>query len=128
MSPSSAQVFDLLADNFGAPDWVMKVVLSFLAVGFVVALLLSWAYELTPQGIRRADDVSADDTVLQRAGASGQPLNYMILGVLALAVAFLFFDRFTGSDRVSQPPEFTAATRPAASDSPLAAIDSSIRS
>ena len=47
-----AQVFDLLADNFGAPDWVMKVVLSFLAVGFVVALLLSWIYELTPHGLK----------------------------------------------------------------------------
>ena len=85
-----AQVFDLLADNFGAPDWVMKVVLSFLAVGFVVALLLSWAYELTPDGVKKSEDVTADESI---APQTGNKLTVIAVVGLAIALAFIAWDK-----------------------------------
>ncbi len=47
-----AQVADLMLDSFGAPPWVVKAFLVFLIVGFPVAMLLAWALELTPDGIK----------------------------------------------------------------------------
>jgi TolB-like protein/thioredoxin-like negative regulator of GroEL len=47
-----AQVADLVIDNVGAPDWIIKAVLFLLLIGFPVALIFSWAYEVTPEGIR----------------------------------------------------------------------------
>jgi TolB-like protein len=85
-----AQVFDLLADNFGAPDWVMKVVLSFLAVGFVVALLLSWIYELTPDGVKRSEDVPADESITPQ---TGNKLTVIAVVGLVIALAFIAWDK-----------------------------------
>ena len=49
-----AQVADLAADAFGAPDWVMKMLIVTILMGLPVALFLAWAYELTPGGVKRA--------------------------------------------------------------------------
>jgi len=48
-----AQVTELALDSFAAPDWAMKTVLFLLVIGFPLALFLSWAFELTPDGVRR---------------------------------------------------------------------------
>ena len=47
-----AQVADLLLESFSAPEWVIKVILVVLIIGFPVAVLLAWAFELTPEGIK----------------------------------------------------------------------------
>ncbi len=85
-----AQVFDLLADNFGAPDWVMKVVLSFLAIGFVVALLLAWVYELTPDGVKKTEDVPASESI---APQTGNKLTVIAVIGLVIALAFIAWDK-----------------------------------
>jgi hypothetical protein len=54
------QAADILLGNFGAPEWVFKSFVALLLLGFPLALVLSWAYELTPEGVRRAADVSAE--------------------------------------------------------------------
>ena len=85
-----AQVFDLLADNFGAPDWVMKVVLSLLGIGFVVAVLFSWAYELTPDGLKKSEDVPADESI---APQTGNKLTAIAVIGLVLALSFIAWDK-----------------------------------
>ena len=52
-----AQVLELAFESFGAPDWVIKTVLVLLASGFLFALFFAWAYEMTPQGLKRDRDV-----------------------------------------------------------------------
>ncbi len=85
-----AQVFDLLADNFGAPDWVMKVVLSLLGIGFILALLLSWAYELTPEGLKRSEDVPQSESI---APQTGNKLTVIAVVGLVVALAFIAWDK-----------------------------------
>jgi hypothetical protein len=51
-----AQVAALVADVILAPAWVMQVILALLVLGLPVSLILSWAFDLTPQGIVRAQD------------------------------------------------------------------------
>jgi len=58
-----AQVADLVLNSLKAPDWVMQVLLLFLGLGFIGVVVFSWAYELTPDGIRRDTDVSPDDSI-----------------------------------------------------------------
>ena len=48
-----AQIAGLAADSFGAPAWVMKMILTMLMLGAPIALVMAWAYELTPGGLRR---------------------------------------------------------------------------
>jgi TolB-like protein len=86
-----AQVADLAADNFGAPEWVMRMLLIFLLLGLPVALFLAWAFELTPQGVVRAEDVPDGAPKDPR---SGKLLNRVIIATLLLIIGGLVWDRF----------------------------------
>ena len=66
-----AQVTELALDSFAAPDWVLKTVLFLLVIGFPLALLFAWAFELAPDGIKLEKDVvrSGSITHIYRARA-----------------------------------------------------------
>ncbi|MEJ2297240.1 MAG: hypothetical protein P8X94_01790 [Woeseiaceae bacterium] len=85
------QVADIVLDNFGTPGWVMKTLMFVLAIGFPVAVLFAWAYEMTPEGLKREVEVDRSQSI---TGETGQKLNRMIIGVLVAAVAFLLVDKF----------------------------------
>ena len=90
------QVADLLFGAFDAPDWAIRTFIITLFLGFPIALILAWAFELTPEGIKRESDIDAERPASSR---SGRKLDVFIVGVLALAVVFLLFDRFVPSER-----------------------------
>jgi TolB-like protein/Flp pilus assembly protein TadD len=79
-----AQVAELAFDSFGAPDWVMKSLIFLMAIGLPFALIFAWAFELTPEGIKREKDVDRSQSITQQ---TGRKLNYTIIGVLAIALA-----------------------------------------
>ncbi len=85
------QVADVVLDNIGTPGWVMKTLMFGLAIGFPVAILFAWAYEMTPEGLKREGEVDRTQSITQE---TGQKLNRMIIGVLLAAVAFLLVDKF----------------------------------
>ena len=84
------QVADVILNNIQAPAWIFQVLLLFLAVGFAVALVLAWAFELTPEGIKRESGDSESAPVF---GKSSQMMTYVIIGMLALAASYLFITR-----------------------------------
>jgi len=90
-----AQVAELALDSFAAPDWVIKTVLFLLIIGFPLALLLAWAYELTPEGIKPEREVVRPES---GGHANAHRLNYVILGLVALAVVFLIVDQYVIDD------------------------------
>ena len=71
---------------FDIPNWVVRVVVIAIVAGFPVALVLSWIYELTPQGIVKTDEVTPDASITRH---TGQRLNHAIIAVLILAVLVL---------------------------------------
>lgn len=85
------QVADTLLPAFEAPGWVLRVFFLLVMLGFPLAILLAWAFELTPQGIR---PTSAVDPAESTAPQTGMMLNYTILCLLVLAVGFLLLDRY----------------------------------
>ncbi|MGB5410441.1 MAG: hypothetical protein WBN09_02845, partial [Woeseiaceae bacterium] len=86
-----AQVAELALDSFEAPGWVIKAVLLLLALGLPVALFFAWAFELTPDGIKKEKDVDRSQSI---TGTTGRKLNALIIGVLVIAVGMLLADKF----------------------------------
>lgn len=87
------QVADVVGGAFGLPDWILQSVIIVLVLGLPVALFLAWAFELTPDGMKKADEVPADAPKDPR---SGRVLNGIIIATLLIAVALLGWDKLRG--------------------------------
>lgn len=57
------QVADVLFGLMGLPDWSLRLVLAILVLGFPIALIFSWVFELTPEGLKRESDIRPDETI-----------------------------------------------------------------
>jgi TolB-like protein/Tfp pilus assembly protein PilF len=84
------QVADVILNNIEAPAWIFQVLLLFLAVGLAVALVLAWAFELTPEGIKRESEGAESVPV---AGNAPRWATYAVIGVLALAASYLYITK-----------------------------------
>jgi adenylate cyclase len=76
---------------FEIPNWATRMVIVFLLLGFPVAVVLAWAYELTPEGLQRTDEV--DSKKPARRG-TGRPLNVVIIGVLVAVIAIMAWQHY----------------------------------
>jgi TolB-like protein len=85
------QVADVVLPTFQTPDWVMPAFTFLLALGFPVALTFAWAYEMTPEGIKREKEVDRSQSITRN---TGRKLDFIIIGVLVVAIAFLAYDEF----------------------------------
>jgi TolB-like protein/Tfp pilus assembly protein PilF len=95
---------------FQIPGWCVRLVIVLLLLGFPIAVILAWAYELTPDGIRRAEDVTPAQAIKP---TSARRLNSLIIGVLLCAIALLVFQRFRrGGSSTSNAPEKSIAVLP----------------
>ena len=63
-----AQIAEFAAENFGAPDWVLKIFVVFLILGLPLALFFAWAFELTPEGIKLEKHVDRDESITPQTG------------------------------------------------------------
>jgi len=86
-----AQVLQLVFESFGTPDWVMKTVLVLLATGLPFALFFAWAFEMTPEGLKREHEVDRSKSITPQ---TGKKLNTVIFAVMALAIAYFTYDKF----------------------------------
>ncbi len=100
-----AQVADLVLDNIAAPDWVMQTILLVLVLGLAPVVFFSWAYEVTPEGIKRESEVDRSQSITH---VTGRKLDRTITLVLVLAVAYFAVDKFLLSP--AQPVASTAQT------------------
>src|SRR5205823_14361263 len=81
---------------FGAPDWLPRSIVILLAIGFLPALIFSWVFEMTPQGLKRDEDVRPEESI---APQTGRRMNRLIIAVLVLALAYFAFDKFVLTPR-----------------------------
>jgi TolB-like protein len=100
-----AQVAEFAVDNFGAPDWVLKTFVVFLFLGLPLALFFAWAFEMTPEGIKREKDVDRSQSITTQ---TGRKLDFTIIGVLVVAVGFLLTDKFMLEENGSGDNEIIA--------------------
>ncbi len=100
------QVSELVLDAIEAPAWVIKVFLLLFGIGFPFALLFSWAYELTPEGLKREQDVDRDVSVTQ---STGRKLDQITIVIAVALVIFIAVDRAYLSSSDQQTSESVAA-------------------
>jgi TolB-like protein len=86
-----AQVAELSLDSFDAPTWVMKAILLVLALGLPLALFFAWAFELTPDGLKKEKDIDRSQSITHQ---TGRKLDFFIIGVLLIAVGYFTYDKF----------------------------------
>ena len=91
------QAASILFPTFEAPAWVMKVFVTAVILGFPVALIFAWAFEITPEGIKRADEVSPDESMTRRRSWK---LTAIIVLVAVVAAGLLIF-QFTRKANVN---------------------------
>ncbi|HSM68773.1 MAG TPA: tetratricopeptide repeat protein [Xanthomonadales bacterium] len=85
------QVLDAVVPMLLLPDWVSRAILLLLLVGFPIALILAWAFELTAEGIKRDAEVAER----RPAGApSGRRIDFVIIGLLVVAVGYFVADKY----------------------------------
>lgn len=84
------QVLSIATNSFNAPGWVMKTLIIVLVAGFPIALILAWAFELTPDGFRRTSDISNEKESSRKKTLY---LNSWIIALLILALVILGIER-----------------------------------
>jgi TolB-like protein/Flp pilus assembly protein TadD len=83
----ATQVFPFLE----IPNWAIRLVIMLVVIGFPIALILAWAFELTPEGIKRTEDVDLSKSIRRK---TGRKLDFLIIAVLLLVIGALLFQRF----------------------------------
>jgi TolB-like protein len=83
------QLLDVVGEILELPAWAGKLVLVLVVLGFFLSLFFAWAFELTPEGIKRDHEIDRSRAI---APATGRRLDRIIIALLALAVALLLFD------------------------------------
>jgi TolB-like protein/Tfp pilus assembly protein PilF len=95
------QVASQIFPFFEIPNWAVRLVVLLLIIGFPVALILAWAFELTPQGIKRTEDVDLSKSVRRK---TGRKLDFFIIAVLLLVISVLLFQRLRPGVSPTVPP------------------------
>jgi TolB-like protein len=104
------EVASTLFPTFGIPDWGVRFLVIVFALGFLPALIISWVYELTPEGIKREKDVVRDASITY---LTAKRLDLFTIGLIVVALAFILADRFWISPRLA---EQSAVSREVATD------------
>jgi len=82
------QAASILFPTFEAPSWVMKVFVAIVLLGFPLALLFAWAFELTPEGLKRTEEVAPQQSISRK---TGRKLIAITAALAAVALALLVF-------------------------------------
>jgi len=85
------EVASVIFPGLHLPDWTLTFLIVLVAAGFPLALILAWAFELTPEGLKREAEVDRTESTTR---TKGRKLDFAIIGLLALAVVFLVVDNY----------------------------------
>ena len=90
LSQGIAQVFPV----FDVPNWVVRLIVALLIIGFPIALIFAWAFEITPEGVKRAEDVE-----VAKPHTIHGPWIYVVAAGLTVSVSLFFLGRYTALNR-----------------------------
>ncbi len=93
------QVSDTVFPRFGFPDWTVTFVITLVFIGLPISLIVAWAFELTPEGLKKTVEVDTEESITPN---TGKKLNKVIISVLSIAVMFLLVERIFFANVVSE--------------------------
>ncbi|MEH6550627.1 MAG: hypothetical protein V7744_11630 [Pseudomonadales bacterium] len=103
------EVADLVSPHMGLPDWTVSLVLLLSALGFPIAVILAWAFDLTPEGLSRTpSDTRGEHQPLSMM----RVIEFLVIGLLVITVGYLYADRFTdqGIQQTANDTKIATAT------------------
>ena len=107
------QIGEIIATNFGAPPWVMGVLITFVIAGLPIVLFFTWTFAITTDGIRKESDLLKVDTLTR---TSGHKLDYITMALLAVVVGMVALDRYMpvpeGPQTAKATPQVVAEPEP----------------
>src|SRR6188474_1047598 len=109
------QVSQLLFDVLKLPDWTSRLVLGLLMLGFPLALIFSWVYELTPEGLKREHEIDRNQSVTH---ATARKLDMVVGALLVVAIGMLAFDRYADRERTAGGTVDSRTATPSAAVAP----------
>ena len=119
-----AQIAELLLDTFKAPEWTMQFIVVVLMIGFPIAAFFAWAFELTPDGLKRESEVDRSQSI---RGETGQKLNRGITVILVIALAYFVWEsRFEKNTAPAEPIETSLSPAGKQTNQPVAAANKSV--
>ena len=92
------QFADVVLNNITAPGWVFQAIMLLLAIGFPIVLVFAWAFEMTPEGLKKEKDIDRSQSIAPR---TGRKLDRAIIVFLALALAYFAYDKFSEAQQDS---------------------------
>ncbi|MEY2487072.1 MAG: adenylate cyclase [Verrucomicrobiota bacterium] len=106
------QVSGTVLPMFGAPDWLPRSIVILLAIGFIPTLIFSWVFELTPEGLKRDEDVRPEQSI---APQTARRMDRTIIAVLVLALGYFAADKFMLAPRRAMAPNDSSSATSAKS-------------
>ena len=103
------QVADIGLETVGAPDWVMKTIMLVLALGFPIVVFFSWAYEVTPEGIKHQSEVDRNQSIKH---VTGRKLDRAIFVVLIISLAYFIWEARFAERQAEAPAPATPTAEP----------------
>lgn len=111
------QLTDTISEILSLPDWAPKLILLMLVVGFVPALILAWAFELTPEGVKLEKDVPKSESITPK---TGRKLDYVIIISLGLSLGYFIWEsRFEQKTAAYESAVATASNEELVVEPPL---------
>ncbi|PYL29808.1 MAG: hypothetical protein DMF39_06565 [Verrucomicrobia bacterium] len=103
-----AQVFPV----FDVPNWIIRLIVVLIIIGFPIALISAWAFEITPEGIKRTEEA---DAMPQSARPSNRTWIYIVVVGAAISLSLFFLGRYTAGNRITSGDRKSIAVLPFAS-------------
>ena len=120
-----AQVAATLEEGLGLPEWFDTVILSILIIGFPIAIIISWAYEVTPEGLKKTEDV---DLEVSKTAETGKRLNMLTIGAVVVLILFSLSKSYIGPtqqptvEEVAETQEAAVEAEPAVDNASIAVL------
>ena len=98
------ELISIIAEPFGLPDWTLKLVFVLLCVGFIISVVISWLYDITPDGIQK----TKPSKISGRKKTSSEPakrrlkISDIVFAVLLIAVIVLIYPKIFKPDKLEQ--------------------------
>ena len=102
------QVSDTLVPALHLPGWFHSGVAFLLILGFPVSMIFAWAYEMTPEGLKKEKEVDQSQSITLQ---TGRKLDFAVIGLLAVAVIYLVWDKFGTAPDMAEPATVTETTQ-----------------
>ena len=99
------EIASVLLPTLLVPDWVLRAFTALIILGFPLALIFAWAFELTSEGLKREKDVDRSQSVTHH---TGRKLDFMIIGLLVLALGVSVTLHFTGDKTIVETARLDA--------------------